>query len=517
MLKQRLVVAGTFFLVSGSVLADVTFRSDFEGQSPYGFALQHPAGDGSEWFEEAAEGWNGQGSRLVVRRGREQFNLGWYGDTGGVWEAGDVIFVRFRIRFDDDWRWDGNGSQQNKLVDIGLGDGSGDSRFILHQESPHPTTPCGLSSRYGGGEYGSLSLKKGITFECTRPVIITYGRWHHVQLAVRASTEGGSDGYFKLWVDNNDFDEPSSQREGTSVTGTDWTEFGFGGFWTDANGRRDQGFVVDDFEIATDFDADWAPGGPGGSTQLPPLGGGNTGLPVIMDFDTGDFSQFNSAAFSQVPEITNSGCLQGGFCARAGLSPGTHSDFFVYHELGDNPNSGLEKLEEAYLTLHSRISADYVWPNDTQKIAIWNITDTQSSQRRYQVILVVFEDGRYGIDLADFGDLLFSGLHQNRNGAPVSPAPSGWDHLKLHVRLNTPGADNGIVRLWVNNVLKLERQDLDIREDTDYGIGRFILSSYAEEASGSHGVQWWDNVLLSADDPGDGVVVPDPPTLLGVE
>lgn len=64
-----------------------------------------------------------------------------------------------------------------------------------------------------------------------------------------------------------------------------------------------------------------------------------------------------------------------------------------------------------------------------------------------------------------------------------------WDKLKLRVRLNTPGVAGGIVELWVNDELKLSYSNVNIRENTNYGINGFILSSYSTDATGGNGTQ----------------------------
>ena len=134
---------GIIFLLglTGVCQAQMLFQTDFENNPPtYGFPGMY---DGTQFREEHTTGWSGQGSRLTVLRGERQFDFGWYGSTGREWSAGDVMYVRFRVRFDDNWRWDGSGSQQNKMFDLGVG-GSGESRVILHQEKPH-----GKESRSG--------------------------------------------------------------------------------------------------------------------------------------------------------------------------------------------------------------------------------------------------------------------------------------------------------------------------------------------------------------------------------
>ena len=270
------------------------FGTDFSGPHPtFGFPEAYPGYDGTTprglcagdcYFSEAAPtgGFDGsQAAHLVMRAGADQFQQGWLFDgarPGGGWTYGDTVFIRFRIRFDDNYRWDGVGSQQNKMIDFG---GGADSRVILHNERPRPTTPCSLNyvdyeqpgnpvfytpadfgmpdGAFDTGEWGFFSLKNGIDFPCTPPIPVTYGRWYHVQLAVRlSSAAGASDGFFKLWIDNNDADHPSSQVLDIVRELAEWnTSWDVGGYWTNHNPHRDQGWVIDDFYVSDGFDPNW--------------------------------------------------------------------------------------------------------------------------------------------------------------------------------------------------------------------------------------------------------------------
>ena len=105
----------------------------------------------------------------------------------------------------------------------------------------------------------------------------------------------------------------------------------------------------------------------------------------------------------------------------------------------------------------------------------------------------------------------FFGLSQNI-GQPASVELDRWDELKLHVRLNDPGFANGIVRLWINGNLKLEYTDVNIRENTSYGMGRLILSSHNGGRTGGNGYIYHDSWSLTDTDP-DQVAPPNPPVL----
>lgn len=483
-------------LISLTSEAAVLFSTDYEGSGPrYGFEGVYPSSDGQYRIERApGAGWNGTtGARIIERAGAQQYNLGWYQAPMHSWSAGDVLYARFRIKFDSNWRWDGDGSMQNKMLDIGVG-GNGESRMILHQEREHTTTPCGLTSV--SSAWGAFSMKKGITSTCTPPVPITINHWYHVQLAIRAK-RSSNDGYFKLWVNNNDISNPSSQRNNVDIAATYWNDsWSFGGFITDAP-IRDQGWVVDDFELADSFDPNWAPAG---ATLPLPNGTANSGLPFFSGFESGDFSVWNGGATGGL-QVVGQGCQDGTFCARAALTQGTHSDNYANFHFGDFWNIGGSKVEEVYLRVFSKFDQGYVWPNDSQKIAIINLTDGVSSQRRYQVYVYVDSNGEYAADHSNISTWQFFALPLNQ-GVRADVRVGQWDELKLHVRLNTPGVSDGVVRLWVNGELKLAYDNVNIREGTDYGMGRLIMSSYATDSSGSDGTQWWDALSLTEQDPG---------------
>jgi len=134
-----LFLIGFSTIVNSQVFYDFNFNS-----TPVGFEGSFT--EGSNYREEwvPSSGYDGTGgSRLTMMQDRQQFPMGWFFHGGAAsWSWNDVAYVRFRIRFDDNYRWDGTGSQQNKLLDIG----GLDSRVILHNERDRPTTPCGLKN-----------------------------------------------------------------------------------------------------------------------------------------------------------------------------------------------------------------------------------------------------------------------------------------------------------------------------------------------------------------------------------
>jgi hypothetical protein len=242
-----------------------------------------------------------------------------------------------------------------------------------------------------------------------------------------------------------------------------------------------------------------------------PAAAQTTRLPFTSTFDAGNLSEWDGFRNNTGATVVNQGC-QSGSCLRTPLMAGTNSDNYGDFYFADHVGFGGPKVEEVWLTLWSKFDAGLTWPNEGHKTIILNLTDGAVSQRRYQVVIHILS-GQYVIMNTDIDNWRFYNRYQNV-GSPVSVRLNQWDKLKLHVRLNTPGVANGVVQLWVNNQLKADHRDVNIRFGTAFGMNKLILSTYATPSSPSNGVQWHDDVRLSLTDPdaGTGPTPPAAPT-----
>jgi hypothetical protein len=239
-----------------------------------------------------------------------------------------------------------------------------------------------------------------------------------------------------------------------------------------------------------------------------PASGQSTRLPWTSNFDGGDFTEWDGFRNTTGVTIESSGCHDG-LCARAPLIAGTHNDNYGDLHFGDHYLVRGMKVEEAWLRLYSRFEAGYSWPAEGQKIAIINLTNGETSTKYYQVYVTVRGNGEYMVVHSYFAAWRFFPLLQNV-GTPVSVRAGQWDKVKLHVRLNGPGQANGAVRLWINDQLKAQYDNLNLRETTSFGLNKLNLSSYTNPEATSNGVQWWDSFVLSTTDPDRGPA-PSPP------
>jgi hypothetical protein len=297
---------------------EVWFRESFDDPGSdglYGFAYRYP--ESSETWQgehRAAGGWGGSGGahvRIAPCAGCDtstnQFNIGWATSdllalgkpTSAV---GDHVYVRFRIRFDDDARWtvDSPFKHSAKFVLFGQTGSEPNSRVILHLFNPYehggcspgfayydprPRTewvdpedwglgPIGWGDPSLAGHYAAFTAHVNISWDCAPGVLVTHGAnpsplppqhagappadgFYHLQFLLKS---GDSDAEFRIWANNNDESNPSSRRAGFSLHTEGW-DGGLivGGYWAVGSGEP-MGFVLDDVEIGDSFAPAWFPG-----------------------------------------------------------------------------------------------------------------------------------------------------------------------------------------------------------------------------------------------------------------
>lgn len=166
-------------------------------------------------------------------------------------------------------------------------------------------------------------------------------------------------------------------------------------------------------------------------------------LPWQATFDGGTFGEFNGGFRNETGVVITDSSCQSGRCARAPLVAGTNSDNYGDLHFGDHTSIRQAKVEEVWLRFWGKFDAGYAWPNRSQKLAILNLTDGQTTTRHYQVYVYVRPNGDYAVDRSNLDTWQFWGLFQNV-GSPVQVQFGQWEKIKLYVRLNSPGAANGL-------------------------------------------------------------------------
>lgn len=245
-------------------------------------------------------------------------------------------------------------------------------------------------------------------------------------------------------------------------------------------------------------------------------------LPFSSSFETGSFSEWNGGLDSSMT-ITSSVATDGRYSTQSVMTPGRSTDNYKEYVFGDNRRVGGEAADDGvWLTFDSRFDTGFHYADGAgvHKIAIVNLEDVNDGRRRYQIIVnVIPRNGEYFIDHLKWNadgsfNRTMPSVSQNI-GTPATVRLGQWDKLKLYIKPNTLGQANGIVRFWVNGVLKGDHTDIQLRENQAVLPNKLIMSNYVTESTAS-GTQRWDNWHLSETDP-DGGVRPNPPVLNSVQ
>jgi len=298
------------------------------GSNLYNFANR--ATPGSNWTHtHLATGgrFGGPAARVTFLANRFQYECGWTTPSfSETWSVGDSRFMRFYMRIADDVRWTSDNAI--KLIDDrGEDGGFGGERSILYFRGPYalsggggalgwqanveaagyPDTGIqnervapawwGLSGDRGDwandaeyavyahyGEFGCLTMNNEIGFRCCDPILVSYGNktscpanpnstsqsstggWLEVQIEQVYATTNVT--YFKQWINNNDYANPSSiirvfnfPVEAAGLNGAGWNNgidviaYCDGGE-IDHN-ENDLAIDLEAFEVGREFRDDW--------------------------------------------------------------------------------------------------------------------------------------------------------------------------------------------------------------------------------------------------------------------
>jgi hypothetical protein len=238
------------------------------------------------------------------------------------------------------------------------------------------------------------------------------------------------------------------------------------------------------------------------------------GLPFSTSFESGDLSDWFWGNHSNTSVINTTDSFDGNYCAQMNYSASENWDNYMDYYFGDHVSIGSHTQGQAATELWLKFNVKYAaqgTPSNKQKLALVNFTNAQDNQRRYQVIIYSYL-GEYGIEHSYIDSWRFFLLPQNIGDAsPVRPGQ--WETLKVYFRVNTPGSSDGIVRMWINNELKLEYTNVNLRESTNFNPNKLIMSSWNDVSMTSeNGTLYQDNYYLGEVDPDTAGATDSPPS-----
>jgi len=253
-----------------------------------------------------------------------------------------------------------------------------------------------------------------------------------------------------------------------------------------------------------------------------------SGLPFQDGFESGNFSAWlpgGTNGFS----VSNADHSTGSYAARGASTMGQTTNYYMDRPFGDHPQAGGVPLADGvYFKFAHKYDTgfDLGRTQNYNKIFLMNFEDS-NNLRRDQVIFEIAVNYDNG---SRRGEYIFEPTHWNPDGSwlsgsllfqnrgiPEKYRVGEWDFIKIYIKPNTPNVANGILKLWVNGVLKAEHTNVNMRF-TSNNLNLAIIGSYTTVTDVA-GVRWWDRVQISETDPDNSapnVKYPNPPSVIRV-
>ena len=256
------------------------------------------------------------------------------------------------------------------------------------------------------------------------------------------------------------------------------------------------------------------------------LGTGGTVGENYYDFSPGSDPQNMVRTSSE--SILGSYALKNHWNAGAGSSsPGSFMRTF-----GRNPANSLshssQDFDEIYWRIYVKLQPGFVGqPDKLTRAMIFAKSDWSQAiiAHLWAPSGLLETDPARGIDASsqlitsgwnDFANLDFLGLSRSANAL----TPGAWHCIEAHVKLNTPGASDGVFEFWMDDVLQAGRSDLNWRYSwQDYGINTVMFSNYWGATSPVEQERYLDALVISTARIGclNSLAPPKPPSNVTVQ
>ncbi len=218
-------------------------------------------------------------------------------------------------------------------------------------------------------------------------------------------------------------------------------------------------------------------------------------------------SQSGGGATITFPQTQNSRVAQ--FNLRAGSS----NEVWLRHNFGAYPGINDEPVSELWLNFEYMINTTSIYnPNVDQasKILYFNWSRPGNKTRTSQVVLSAMNNGnghRFRLSKEIFnasGQWIPGGEYLGEYSPETIPVNQKL-YLQLHIRNSTNGAANGLVQLYSNGDLILERRNVVLNENSGHSPTQLVLTpqiSHTPPGSAANGYSQYDNVSLYDSNPG---------------
>jgi len=408
--------------------------------------------------------------------------------------SGEELYVKAWWKFPTDFRFGGPdacGSDDFKAIIIRTS--TNENRCFLNFRTQTPTS-AELAFICENTDQG-WSTGSG-------QVITPDGLWHSVEVHVTRQTAGG---HVQVWFDDSKFiDTAKHICWPGACPAVQTVKFGAYQNWESPG---DQTFFLDSASIST--------------TDIEDVADGCVNQPDSVlfcdDFEDGTLGFWADDLNAQGGSlhVSSNDPLAGTFFARMSHAAGTASTAWMAHFFADHPLlSGTGSKEtDLYAQLQVRFSSVAALASDTTKLTITAAFDSwtagypgPNSWSPFYTTLFASTDGTLNMETHSktSGASVWRQYPQNL-GSPVTVQDNQWHSIQYHLKLNTPGASDGVLEYWVDGEQKAAYSDVNFRDsNTQFGWNHLMLSPHQDPVTLSHS-QDWDLVVTSTEfitDPG---------------
>jgi hypothetical protein len=117
----------------------------------------------------------------------------------------------------------------------------------------------------------------------------------------------------------------------------------------------------------------------------------------------------------------------------------------------------------------------------------------------------------------DFANLQWLGLVRGQTQIFATANAGHWYCVESHVKLNTPGASDGVFEFWIDGNLEASSSDLNwVGPWTQYGINVLMIENYWNNGAPSQQVRYLDELMLATSRIGCLTNAPAAPTNLQI-
>jgi len=383
----------------------------------------------------------------------------------------------------------------------------------------------GLGGR--GERWGAYVQNQGPAVE------LSAGKWNKLKFRLVLNTPGKKDGVFKLWLN----DQLKCDYVNLNLRGT-YTKYGWNqlamSVYPNPGHPKAQWMSRDNIRIVSGAGDDVSP--PLAATQSKlfadaqsesvsvsteeadpgELKRGSTkdgNIILYEDWEQNHLSNWDDDLIPGAVAVEKSPVYEGEYAVKERSTKiCTYAHFF-----GDHP--GVDGEEVADVTLESYIyfSRGFSWPTVGMKLWIMNSYEKWGAGYKkaegkgkpntwapYYMTIGVQPNGQVHGELVRSDGLGGRGArwkpYGQNIGKPVAFGTGKWHKLRIRFKLNTPGREDGLFKIWIDDELKCDYSNVNYRGTyTRYGWNHLIMSILGNP---THSETQWvsrDNIILLSD------------------